>query len=52
MTPDERTTALDRLILTDLVGAVLLSVLAFGAVEPWSIAVFELNALLLAVLVI
>jgi len=41
---------LERVIFVDLLVAVLFSVLAFGAVEPWSIAVFELNALLLAVL--
>jgi O-antigen ligase len=29
----------------------MLSILAFGTVEPWSIALFELNALLLAILI-
>jgi O-antigen ligase len=41
---------LDKFIFADLLVAAVLSVLAFGAVEPWSLAIFELNALLLAVL--
>jgi O-antigen ligase len=41
---------LDRIIFVDLLATTSLSVLAFGAVEPWSIAIFELNALLVAVL--
>ncbi|MBK6799217.1 MAG: hypothetical protein IPG76_21155 [Acidobacteria bacterium] len=41
---------LDRMIFIDVLGTVLLSVLAFGTVEPWSLAVFELNALLLLLL--
>jgi O-antigen ligase len=41
---------LERVIFVDLLGAVVFSVLAFGAVEPWSLAIFEINALLLAVL--
>ena len=51
MTQQSKTKSrLERVIFLDLVVAVLFSVLAFGAVEPWSIAIFELNALLLAVL--
>jgi O-antigen ligase len=41
---------LDRFIFADLLATAVLSTLAFGAVEPWSLAIFELNALLLAVL--
>ncbi len=41
---------LDRIIFANLLATVLLSVLAFGTVEPWSLAVFELNALLLLLL--
>jgi O-antigen ligase len=40
---------LDNFIFADLLATVVLSVLAFGAVEPWSIALFELNALLIMV---
>ncbi|MDX2029996.1 MAG: O-antigen ligase family protein [Blastocatellia bacterium] len=54
MTEERRQSAgtprLDRAIFADLVAAVMLSALAFGAVEPWSIALFELNALFVAVL--
>lgn len=41
---------LDKFIFADLLATAILSVLAFGAVEPWSLAIFELNAMLLAVL--
>jgi O-antigen ligase len=41
---------LDRIVFLDLCGAVILSVLAFGAVEPWAIAAFELNAFLVGVM--
>ncbi len=41
---------LGKIIFADLLATAVLSVLAFGAVEPWSLAIFELNALLLAVL--
>ena len=41
---------LDAVIFADLIAAVALSALAFGAVEPWSLALFELNGLLLGVL--
>lgn len=41
---------LDRLIFTDLLATVVCAPLAYGTVEAWSIALFELNALLLAVL--
>ncbi len=41
---------LERVIFVDLLIAVVFSVLAFGAVEAWSLAIFELNALLLAAL--
>ncbi|MFN0084281.1 MAG: O-antigen ligase family protein [Blastocatellia bacterium] len=44
------TPRLDGVIFADLAAAVVLSALAFGAVEPWSIAIFELNALLVGVL--
>lgn len=37
-------------IFADLLVTALLAVLAYGTVEPWSLALFELNALLLAVL--
>lgn len=37
-------------IFADLLITALLAVLAYGTVEPWSLALFELNALLLAVL--
>ena len=54
MTEERRNNAgtprLDRVIFADLIAAVVLSALAFGTVEPWSIAIFELNALLVAVL--
>jgi O-antigen ligase len=41
---------LDKFIFADLLTTAVLSVLAFGTVEPWSLAIFELNAMLLAVL--
>lgn len=41
---------LDHVLFWDLIAAVVLSVLAFGTVEPWSIAIFEINALLVAIL--
>lgn len=41
---------LDQILFWDLIAAVILAVLAFGTVEPWSIAIFELNALLVAIL--
>jgi len=40
----------DRVIFVDLLATVMLSVLAFGTVEPWSLAIFEINALVVAVL--
>lgn len=41
---------LESFIFADLLVTVILSVLAYGTVEPWSLALFELNALLIAVL--
>ncbi len=41
---------IESFIFADLMASIVLSVLAFGTVEPWSVAVFELNALLLLVL--
>lgn len=42
--------ALERFLFADLLTTVVLAPLAYGTVESWSIALFELNALLLAVL--
>lgn len=42
---------LENLIFVDLLAALMFSVLAFGAVEAWSLALFELNALVLASLI-
>ncbi|MGH9843659.1 MAG: O-antigen ligase family protein [Blastocatellia bacterium] len=41
---------LDRVIFVDLLATVMLSVLAFGTVEPWSLAIFEINALAVALI--
>jgi len=41
---------LESFIFLDLMVTVILAVLAYGTVEPWSLALFELNALLLAML--
>ncbi len=41
---------LESFIFADLVVTVMFAVLAYGTVESWSLALFELNALLLAVL--
>jgi O-antigen ligase len=41
---------LECLVFLNLMAALILSVLAFGTVEPWSIAIFELNAFLVGVL--
>ncbi len=41
---------LDQLVFVNLMTTVVCAPLAYGAVEAWSIALFELNALLLAVL--
>ncbi|MBS1788521.1 MAG: O-antigen ligase family protein [Acidobacteria bacterium] len=41
---------LESFIFADLLSTAMLSVLAYGTVEPWSLSLFELNALLLAVL--
>jgi O-antigen ligase len=40
---------LDTFIFADLLTTAILSALAFGAVEPWSLAIFELNALVVVV---
>jgi O-antigen ligase len=41
---------LEQFIFADLLAVTILSPLAYGTVEAWSIALFELNALLLAIL--
>ncbi len=41
---------IESFIFANLLVTTLLSVLAYGTVEPWSLALFELNALLLGVL--
>ena len=41
---------LESFIFADLMATAMLAVLAYGTVESWSLALFELNALLLAVL--
>ncbi|MGH9803443.1 MAG: O-antigen ligase family protein, partial [Blastocatellia bacterium] len=41
---------LESFIFADLIVTVIFAVLAYGTVEPWSLALFELNALLVAVL--
>ncbi|HQR34694.1 MAG TPA: O-antigen ligase family protein [Blastocatellia bacterium] len=45
-----KSSKLETFIFADLLATVMLAVLAYGTVEPWSLALFELNALLLAVL--
>jgi O-antigen ligase len=42
--------ALDRIIFADFLAMVICAPLAYGTVEAWSMALFELNALLLAAL--
>lgn len=44
------TDKLEQVIFIDLLAVMVLAPLAYGTVEAWSIALFELNALLLAVL--
>lgn len=41
---------LESFIFADLMATAMLAVLAYGTVESWSLAMFELNALLLAVM--
>src|SRR6185503_17416294 len=41
---------LDSFLFADLLLTAVLAPLAYGTVEDWSVALFELNALLLAVL--
>lgn len=41
---------LESFIFADLIVTAMLAVLAYGTVEPWSLALFELNALVIAVL--
>ncbi len=41
---------LESFIFADLKVTMIFAVLAYGTVEPWSLALFELNALLIAVL--
>lgn len=43
-------TRLESLIFADLLATAVVAPLAYGAVEPWAVALFELNALLIAVL--
>src|SRR5690242_7699405 len=45
-----RSSKLESFIFGDLIVTAVLAVLAYGTVEPWSLALFELNALLIAVL--
>lgn len=46
----QRRSNLESFIFADLLGTAIFAVLAYGTVEMWSLALFELNALLLAVL--
>lgn len=41
---------LESFVFADLLATAVFAVLAYGTVEPWSLALFELNALLVAVL--
>src|SRR5215210_5180896 len=41
---------LESFVFADLIVTAILAVLAYGTVEPWSLALFELNALLIGVL--
>ena len=41
---------LESFIFADLLATAMVAILAYGTVEPWSLALFELNALLIAVL--
>ena len=41
---------LESFIFFDLMATAIFAVLAYGTVEPWSLALFELNALLIGVL--
>lgn len=41
-------TPIDGVIFWDLMAAIVLSVLAFGTVEPWSLAIFQFNTIILA----
>lgn len=43
---------IDRIVFADLLATVVITPLAYGAVEPWAVALFELNALLIAVLLV
>lgn len=45
-----KSSKLESFIFADLMATVIFAVLAYGTVESWSLALFELNALLLAVL--
>lgn len=45
-----RSSKLESFIFADLIVTAILAVLAYGTVEPWSLALFELNALLVGVL--
>lgn len=40
---------LERFLFADLMAMMMLAVVAFGTVEPWSLLIFQLNALLAAV---
>lgn len=50
MTMNEHRSKLESFIFADLMATAVLAVLAYGTVEPWSLALFELNALFVAVL--
>ncbi|MEO6724376.1 MAG: hypothetical protein ABIU20_01955, partial [Blastocatellia bacterium] len=45
-----KSSKLESFIFGDLVVTAIMAVLAYGTVEPWSLTLFELNALLMAVL--
>ncbi len=45
-----KSSKLESFIFADLIVTAMLAVLAYGTVEPWSLALFELNALVIAVL--
>ena len=45
-----KTDRLETLLFAHLMVTAIVAVLAFGTVEPWSLAIFEINALVMAVL--
>ena len=42
-------TKIEKVLFVQLIVTAILAVLAFGTVEPWSLAIFEINALVMAV---